>query len=317
MAYVGLSALDTWLVREWRERERAWREEDRAWRAEDMELRAEEIEARAEEAAFREEMHRWREEDMKQRRIENSRYVWSRFSELNRRDVEEKSEHLRSLSWITGLVTSFTMTAPVEFNTPKSIRAGRLMPYAICTAIVPTLMTTSTIICVYLLGCILRMGKSFVSEHAEEEFMALCHSYAESAAPSQPPPVPSRTFQNFWAARCKDYWNTAFSLFFWGVSFFLALLCTMGFIKFSDDRVALSFTTVIGISFVAWLGIQVKWGYYLKKEYESLSEPVSSHPVPKVLAPDDPYRWHLRPSPDSQAPVSSVTPVLEEAIAIV
>lgn len=30
--------------------------------------------------------------------------------------MDEKAEHLRLLSWLTGLITSFTMTSPIEFN---------------------------------------------------------------------------------------------------------------------------------------------------------------------------------------------------------
>lgn len=40
----------------------------------------------------------------------------NRCAELNRREVDEKAEHLRLLSWLTGLITSFTMTTLVEFQ---------------------------------------------------------------------------------------------------------------------------------------------------------------------------------------------------------
>ena len=39
-----------------------------------------------------------------------------RLKEANRRDVEEKSEHMRSMSWLSAIIAGFTMTAPIEFS---------------------------------------------------------------------------------------------------------------------------------------------------------------------------------------------------------
>ncbi|KAJ7550727.1 hypothetical protein O6H91_07G114900 [Diphasiastrum complanatum] len=297
MAHPGLTALDTWVARGWRERERLWRQEQRLWRSEDMAFRVKERLARNEEYQLHELKYRWREEDVQQRMVNNSHYLWSRFSELNRRDVEEKSEHLRSLSWLTGLITSFTMTSPVEFNAPQGISTARLTSYAICTAVVPMLMTTSTIISIYLLKSILKMGKWFVAEDAEEEFMARCRLYGENSDPFEAPPAPRRTFEQFWDIRCKDDWMISFRLFIWGVSFFLGLLCTMGFIKFVfNDHLAISFSIIIGVSFAAWLWIQVKWGGYLQKAQSMANSSVAlAHISPEVCPPRDPFKWHIKP----------------------
>lgn len=71
-----------------------------------------------------------------------------------------------------------------------------------CLDFQPTLMTTSTMISVFLLGSILKMGKWFVSEEGEEEFMTQCRIYAESGNPLQlAPPAPRRTFDRFWEFR--------------------------------------------------------------------------------------------------------------------
>lgn len=37
--------------------------------------------------------------------------------------MDEKAEHLRLLSWLTGLITSFTMTSPIEFNVDPNVIA--------------------------------------------------------------------------------------------------------------------------------------------------------------------------------------------------
>lgn len=257
------------MSKKWREKQRRWRQQRADWRAEDIQFRFEEILLREEEQDFFQAQLRWREEDMKQRKVGNSRYLWNRFSEQNRRDVEEKSEQLRSISWLSALVTSFTMTSPIEFSfVSQSISIAKLTSYAIFAAIVPTLMITSTIICVYLLGRILKMGKMFVAEHVEDVFMKQCCLFAESNGTLQTPSKPRRTFERFWDIRCKNDWEKAFSLFFWGIGSFLALLCTMGFIKFSfANGVAIIFSAIIGVVFFIWLGAHLTWGTYLRKTH--------------------------------------------------
>ena len=39
-----------------------------------------------------------------------------RLKEANRREVEEKAEHMRSMSWLAAIIAGFTMTAPIEFT---------------------------------------------------------------------------------------------------------------------------------------------------------------------------------------------------------
>lgn len=56
-----------------------------------------------------------------------SKFV-NRCAELNRREVDEKAEHLRLLSWLTGLITSFTMTTPVEFNYNSAVSTVHDLP---------------------------------------------------------------------------------------------------------------------------------------------------------------------------------------------
>ncbi|CAK9225010.1 unnamed protein product [Sphagnum troendelagicum] len=297
MAQAVLTALDTLMTRKWREQERTWRKEKRQWREEDMVFREEECAFHNRERELRNLSLRWREEDMKQRRVNNSRYVWARCAELNRRDVDEKAEHLRLLSWLTGLITSFTMTSPIEFNVdPHVIAIPRLAAYAVCTALVPALMTAATMMCVFLLSSILKMGKLFVSEEAEEEFMLQCRTYSQTTyAVAQAPPAPRRTFERFWESRCEDEWNRAFQLFSMGIMWFLVLLCTMSFIKFQDeDFIAISFSIIMGISFILWQGLKYRWGRYLRKEAHS-APVVLSHRTQNFLCSDDPFKWHLQP----------------------
>ena len=53
----------------------------------------------------REERRRWRQEDIEQRTLENARVLWARFVEQNRRDIEERSEQLKTFSNLAALVS--------------------------------------------------------------------------------------------------------------------------------------------------------------------------------------------------------------------
>eukprot|EP00252_Welwitschia_mirabilis_P014046 TRINITY_DN31075_c0_g1_i2.p1 TRINITY_DN31075_c0_g1~~TRINITY_DN31075_c0_g1_i2.p1 ORF type:complete len:306 (-),score=52.14 TRINITY_DN31075_c0_g1_i2:15-932(-) len=270
MAQSALAAVDAWQDKKWREKQRFWREQHRAWRAQEIQFRGEEILLREEAQDFFQAKLRWREEDMKQRKVVNSRYQWNRFSERNRRDVEEKSEQLRSISWLSGLITSFIFTSPVEFDYPSTnITTARITAYAICVALVPTFLITSTVICMYLLGRILKEGKLFVTVDIEEEFMKQCCHCAESNGSLQALPKRRQTFERFWDIRIRKDWDKAFTLFFWGIFSFLALLCTMGFIKFAtSDTVAIIFSLIIGAASFIWIAAQLTWGSYLRKTEE-------------------------------------------------
>lgn len=292
-----------------------WRKDVRQWRSEELIFRADARRYERAEALFRMQKRRWREEDMKQRRVDNSHYLWSRCAELNRREVDEKAEHLRLLSWLTGLITSFTMTTLVEFQFDATVSTARLTAYAIFTALVPTLMTTATMISVFLLGSILKMGKWFVSEEAEEEFMAQCRIYAESAHPSQlAPPAPRRTFDRFWEFRCEGDWKRAFRMFSWGITFFLALLCSLGFVKFwFSDFIAIFFAVIIGIFFIIWLGIKFTYGLYLRDDSANDEPAVTvSRRRPELSWPEDPFKWHIQPQKSKS--ISSSTSLLNREV---
>eukprot|EP00899_Mesostigma_viride_P028716 jgi/Mesvir1/9029/Mv21312-RA.1 len=193
---------DTTLATKWREEDRRWREEERAWHHEDLDYRQEEREWRGKELLFREEDRRWRAEDMLQREIDNARYVWNRFVELNRRDVEEKSEQLKSISSLAALFSGFALISLVEFqfnidNTNEVL----LAIYGLLSATTVGIFCTATVICSLMLASILRTGKSYVNEEAEEEFIFRTREYLATRRPGDRPPGPKRTFQAHWELR--------------------------------------------------------------------------------------------------------------------
>ena len=109
IATAFLTALDTSLSKK-------WREEDRMWRQQDINYRKEEREYRILEQLYREQQVNWRKSDVKQRTLENARCVWNRYVEKNRRDVEEKSEQLKSISNLSALIAGFAVVSLVELN---------------------------------------------------------------------------------------------------------------------------------------------------------------------------------------------------------
>jgi len=127
--------------------------------------------------------------------------------------------------------------------------------------------------------------------------MAQCRIYAESSHPLQlAPPAPRRTFDRFWEFRCESDWKRAFRMFSWGVTSFLALLCTMGFVKFwFSDLTAIFFAVIIGIFFIIWLGIKFTYGSYLRNEGDEGPALAVSHRQPELSWPDDPFKWHIQP----------------------
>eukprot|EP00850_Spirogloea_muscicola_P017712 SM000155S01641 [mRNA] locus=s155:20255:22700:- [translate_table: standard] len=199
---------------------------------------------------------------MQQRRVDNSYYLWLRLKELNRRDVEEKSEDLRSLSWITGLLTAFTMTTVVEFTYSTRPPVSLLTIYAATSALVPCFMTLASMISVHLLASILKMGKWFVAEDSEEEFMARCRTFGLPSL--APPPAPRRTFDRFWTSRCEDDWRWVFRLFYSSVTTFFLQICTIAFIRFQPSIwIPVLFSAEMAATCLFWFVIVDSWGRYI------------------------------------------------------
>eukprot|EP00249_Psilotum_nudum_P015658 c25453_g1_i1 orf=189-995(+) len=255
IAQVALTAFDTSISRYWREEDRRWRGEDRAWRAEDLEYRQEERSWREKEKLMRETEQRWRLEDIDQRHVENARYLWARFVEKNRRDVEEKSEQLKAISNLAALFAGFAVVTLTQFQFDNTgVHILWIAFYGVLTAIAVGLMTIAMVACTLILGSILKNGKMYVNEEAEEKFMFECHDFVVSYTHGDRPPFPKRTFEKFWENRCEDDWKRAFQFFTWGILSFLISLIPIGWIKFSYSYLTAGlFMGIVMISIIIWL----------------------------------------------------------------
>jgi len=266
-----LGALDTSLTRTWREEERRWRGEDREWRAQDMEFRVEERDWWHLEHLWRQENRKWRREDIEQRILENARWVWLRHAEKNRRDVEEKSEQLKSISNLSALIGGFAVVAFVElqFSDPNETperNEGLIVAYAATTALVVALMLNSMVLCSFMLCSILRNGKTYVSDEEEADYLFRCRRFAFEFKVGDAPPRPHRSFERHWETRCEDDWRHAFRMFTCGVPVFLVNVSCMSWLKFHYSPLASwTVTAIAAAASLGWLHTQNNWGFHIAK----------------------------------------------------
>jgi len=95
-----------------------------------------------------------------------------RFVEKNRRDVEEKSEQLKAVSSLAALFAGFAVVTLTQFGfDADTVGIIWIAFYGVLTALVVGLMTISMVTCTLILGSILKSGKLYVNEEAEEDFM--------------------------------------------------------------------------------------------------------------------------------------------------
>ena len=305
-AQAFLTALDTSLSRTYRDEERRWRSEDREWRAEDMHFRVEERDWWHLEHLWRQENRKWRREDVEQRVLENARWVWLRYAEKNRRDVEEKSEQLKSISNLSALIAGFAVVAFVELQfsdpaeNPTHVHELLIVAYALTTALVVALMLNSMVLCSFMLCSILRNGKTYVSEEEEAEYLYRCRQFALEFKPGDVPPAPKRSFERHWETRCEDDWKHAFRMFTGGVPVFLANVACISWLKFHYSPPAAGAVTAVAVlAALGWAHTQNNWGWHVARGARKQRE--GSHAFGGAGGPPRsgaglPFDWHARPS---------------------
>lgn len=293
---------DKWRSLTYRKEDKRWFEEDATWHEEDVAKRNSEYSAHLSGKKMRKIVRDWHVEIAEQRNLENARVLWLRFVEKNRRDVEEKSELLKAIQQIGALfsglahvaLTQLVVIPPGSENGPPFDPLVAIIPYAVLTAGVLGSLCVSVVICSMLLGVILRGGKNYVSEAAEEEFIIACRDFCHGYSAGDRPPSPRLTFDYFWASKCESTWQLAFGLFQLGATMFLFSLIPTGwmvFIKYDSAR--WGFLTLIGVTCVCWMFVQITWGRYLRKRSVN-------HEADKIAgqAAGLPYDWHAAPKRD-------------------
>ncbi|KAG0626344.1 hypothetical protein M758_2G120200 [Ceratodon purpureus] len=140
-----------------------------------------------------------------------------RFVERNRRDVEEKSDQLKAISNLAALFCGFATVTLTQFIVEPDNSWVVLGIYGVLTALVEGLMVISMVTCTLILGSIVKMGRLYVNEVAEEEFMFQCRDFCLNFELGNRPPCPKRTLEAFWELRCEKSWQRAFLCFSFGM----------------------------------------------------------------------------------------------------
>ena len=267
-----------------------------------MDFRVEERDWWHLEHLWRQENRKWRVEDVEQRVLENARWIWLRYAEKNRRDVEEKSEQLKSISNLSALIAGFAVVAFVElqFHDPetKPTHVGEVLivAYAATTATVVALMLNSMVLCSFLLCSILRNGKTYVSEAEEADYLFRCRSFSANYKPGDAPPTPKRSFEAFWETRCEDDWKHAFRMFTCGVPVFLVNIACVAWLKFHYSPAAAGATTAVAVVATAgWAKTQNNWGWHVARGGRAAQRAAAYSSAPRGPA-GMPFDWHARPS---------------------
>ncbi len=220
--------------------------------------------------------------------------------EKNRRDVEEKSEQLKAVSNLAALFAGFAVVTLTQF-TVDATQTGAvwIVSYGVLTAIAVGLMTIAMVTCTLILGSILKNGKLYVNEEAEEEFMFKCKAFVVNYKEGivRRPPFPRLTFETFWSVRCETDWRRAFQLFAVGVLSFLVSLIPIGWIKFSQSPITAGlFIGIVGVSIVVWGFVQFSWGTHMTSNISRSQEHGMQLPTAGL-----PFDWHLSPGSAQQA----------------
>ncbi|EIE21155.1 hypothetical protein COCSUDRAFT_17677, partial [Coccomyxa subellipsoidea C-169] len=240
-----------------------------------------------------EEERRWRAEDLEQRALDNARQLWARFVEKNRRDVEERAEQLKGISNLAALVAGFVMISYLQFgfNTEEQ-NPNVLIAFGFTTAFVVALSFSSMTACGLIHASILKMGRSYVTEEEEAEFIHQCRDFALRYKPGDRPPQPQRTFQNTWKTRCEAEWQRAFYMFSASIPWLLANLALASFIKFrASPRTAIAVTVIMGIAGLYFFLTHGRWMRYVTG---SAADP-QGHSLSSEEPMGLPFDWHLRP----------------------
>ncbi|CAG9462312.1 unnamed protein product [Pedinophyceae sp. YPF-701] len=314
---------------QWREVERQWRKEDMRWREEERTKLQLDVAQMNRQMEWRQEDRRFRYAEVEQRAVDNARYLWLRFVEKNRREVEEKAQLLRLMSELSALIAGFAVVGILEFNVDFDDTSEPLLAlFAAFTALTVGLTANSMIVCALMHAAVLRIGKSFVGEVEEAEFMRACLAYARGTAPPDDPfarnagttpvnkprcptdaapPQPRRNFNTYWVHRCEEEWRWSFRMFSLGVACFLSSLACSFAIKFDgSDATRWLGIALIGSAFLYWAFNQRQFSDFLLRD-EQLGATTwlgqagegkrgGDDGAANLVMQDQPWCWHNEPA---------------------
>ncbi|CAI5959711.1 unnamed protein product [Closterium sp. NIES-64] len=143
------------------------------------------------------------------------------------------------------------------------------------------------------MGSILKNGKAYVDEDAEEEFMFRCLLFVRSFSLGDRPPAPRRTFEAFWEYRWIKF---NFSTFI-PAAFTAIVMCSMVLWVYLRGRLYLeqADVSVVLRGALLWAYQQLSWGAYLTKGRRQFDSLLSEAEAFRVRPSGLPFDWHIAP----------------------
>ncbi|GLC46472.1 hypothetical protein PLESTM_001879200 [Pleodorina starrii] len=161
---------------------RAFREEQRCWRSEDLDWRAFRRKVDDAKVAQRELFRQWRAYNVEQQVLDNCRALWDRHVQKNRRDVEEAAEMLKCLAQLGALTAGFAVSAFYDFQYTASSDNPVLPFFGVATALTVGFELNSCVLCTLLLSSVVKIGKSYITDEEEAEYMWRLRDWTASCA---------------------------------------------------------------------------------------------------------------------------------------
>ncbi|KXZ45303.1 hypothetical protein GPECTOR_56g399 [Gonium pectorale] len=189
-----------------------------------------------------------------------------RFVNRNRVEVQEKTEQLKAMSGLAALLAGFALMSFLnfQFNVAANYNRALLPLFALTTSITVGVEVASLVLCSLMLANILKIGKKYVSEQEEAEFMHRCQVFVSTY-------------------RYRHQGGGAW-------------------IKFHDAAAPTSaslVTVIMGIALLWNLYTHRKWGKYLLQDDDPGQEAGHRLSQPPVGLPFD---WHLPPGGGAPRP---------------
>ncbi|KAG2492919.1 hypothetical protein HYH03_008832 [Edaphochlamys debaryana] len=239
---------------------RAFREEQREWRRADLDWRTHTVQQASTKLAQRELFRQWRAYSEEQRLLGNCQALWSRHVVRNQRDVEEAVEKLKVLAQLGALTAGFAVSAFYDFQWDPPPVDLVLPFFGLATALTVGFELNCCVLCTLMLSSAVKVGKSYISEEEEAEYLWRVRHWAVTCGRGALPPAPRRDFRRHWDARCEGRWRTALTLFLAGIPTFFAVMGLAGYLKFWASPATVVVTAVImAAAFVYTLGLSSDW----------------------------------------------------------
>ncbi|EFJ44464.1 hypothetical protein VOLCADRAFT_121327 [Volvox carteri f. nagariensis] len=245
-------------------------------------------------SSVRQLLRQWRAYNVEQQLLNNCRALWDRYTQKNRRDVEEAVEMLKCLAQLGALTAGFAVSAFYDFQYTASSDNPVLPFFGLATALTVGFQLNSCVMCTLLLSSVVKIGKSYLTDEEEAEYLwrlrgwaaarieisnthsrrpistsstSHCHSGQARVVALRPQDVllyvfgwTAYRYRRHWDTRCERLWRTALGLFLSGIPTFFAVMGLAGYLKFFTSPSTVIITGLLmAAAFVYTVTLSADW----------------------------------------------------------